>query len=219
MIYPLIGLMGPAGAGKSTVAKLFARYHGYSIKSFADGVRDELATAIRKNDFPFGCPKFEMPNDVPAETLVYSKPTPRDLRAALQWWGTDYRRREDIGYWLKSIYLHPYQPTVIDDVRFYNEALFVLAHGGTLVLVRGRQAEGVPAHASENWATVWRMLQRLHEAETHEWSLDLHSPGHIIPHFHMLTCNNTGTLEELASKVKVLERLAAEHTLQLVSNV
>ncbi len=78
------------------------------------------------------------------------------IRRLLQWWGTEYRRRQDPDYWVKaweSAY-RQLQSTIrhilVDDVRFPNEAQVIRRNGGVLVRVERAGFNGANDHSSEN---------------------------------------------------------------------
>ncbi len=95
-------------------------------------------------------------------------------RTLLQWWGTEYRRKEDDNYWVKrlaeQIELEKPQIALITDMRFPNEMLFVKQYGETVRVDR----DGLPpsTHASET---------ALADTSDEDWSIIL---------------DNNGTLEE-----------------------
>jgi hypothetical protein len=46
-----------------------------------------------------------------------------DFRPLLQWWGTEFRRKQDENYWINKWILtaNRFQNVIVDDIRFYNE--------------------------------------------------------------------------------------------------
>jgi hypothetical protein len=85
-------------------------------------------------------------------------------RTILQWWGTDYRRAQDVNYWVRQLMerLNREQPDValITDVRFPNEVDAIHRAGGLVVKVTRTTAPDivVPGHASEDsldGCSVW----------------------------------------------------------------
>jgi len=77
------------------------------------------------------------------------------MRTLLQWWGTDYRRKEDEDYWINShketydeFLSDPENIAICDDVRFPNELKYVSRLGG-LNLWLERTTDNSQAHSSE----------------------------------------------------------------------
>jgi hypothetical protein len=118
----LIGLAGPAGVGKDTVADYLVTNHGFTKFSFSDPLYEEVAQA-------FGIDKALLydreKKEQPMEGLNYWFCTDKDFqrmmfkllaadgvkypgdwwpspRWVLQRWGTDYRRAQDPEYWIKK---------------------------------------------------------------------------------------------------------------------
>jgi hypothetical protein len=143
----LIGLIGPAGAGKSTVAKAITYWvPGAIIRPMAYPLK-EMLRALGLTD---------------AQLNGAGKGTPCDLlhgqtpRHAMQTLGTEWGRQmihPDL--WLRAWETHvsrqmPFGLTIIaDDVRFRNEACAIRQRNGVLWRVSGRAID-MPDHASEN---------------------------------------------------------------------
>jgi energy-coupling factor transporter ATP-binding protein EcfA2 len=156
----LVGLVGEAGIGKSTLALELKNILGGStqIWSFGQSLRLEISRHIEKED-------GYLPNNIPDNarqgyldvmedsTKLYTKPTSPNIRALLQWWGTDYRRQDDPAYWLRywaSQYPMNARHVIVDDVRFLNEAdLIYLFGGNTVRLKRDGFARTPGVHVSE----------------------------------------------------------------------
>ncbi len=174
----IIGLTGPAGCGKDTVAAYLRDHAGYRVRAFADALRAEV------------CSAFALP--IEALTDRASKETPSDLlsmrfcsdqefvavmasldgldetfgdcrefwaqhrspRAIMQAWGTDYRRkRSRDDYWLRQ-WLYGWQHGlgglhVVPDVRFANEAELIREYGGEVWKVTRPGTGLINSHASE----------------------------------------------------------------------
>jgi hypothetical protein len=130
MIKPqIIGLAGPAGCGKDTVAQLLATHLGFSHFAFADALRVEVceafgidASLLTRRDTK------ELPNPALAlercrdfgfvgavvarvkglqgfdQALAHVMHAPRSPRQTMQWWGTDYRRQHSgMSYWTRTL--------------------------------------------------------------------------------------------------------------------
>ena len=130
----VLGLTGYAGSGKDyTYAHLKETYDGQVARlAFADGVRHEIEDILAR-------PNSEIGKILPA---LWEKPYPPEVRALLQWWGTEFRRAQDPDYWVKKGIerLEEYESVGIDlavvtDVRFANEAQAIKEIGGLVVEV------------------------------------------------------------------------------------
>lgn len=160
--FPIIGLCGLAGAGKSTVARHLADKHGYALVPFA-GPLKAMSRA-------FGLTHREMAGDLkeaPCETLCGKTP-----RQFMQWLGTEFGRdmigpeiwvnawkrgieqvAADSTYEQRSRW-HGRPLIVSDDVRFANEAAAVRALGGVVLRIErpGAGSASGAGHASEGFA-------------------------------------------------------------------
>jgi hypothetical protein len=160
----LIGLAGPAGVGKDTIADYLVETHAFTKFSFSDSLYEEVAAA-------FGIDKAMLyvreTKEQPMEALQYWYCTDkvfqnvmwraaRDAghyyvqdkwfspREILQWWGTEYRRKQDPEYWIKkaALFAEAYLRNAASDpdtyrgglvncsVRFPNERAFVEMYKG-----------------------------------------------------------------------------------------
>lgn len=206
----IIGLCGYAGAGKDTVGDLLATHAGFRKIAFADALRDELVEAFHVERMVFTRAEFkhqpmaelalerttslgfigavlqhlgETEPGVPVAVQLKLGRTPRQV---MQWWGTQYRRRENTGYWTRivrdSITDHMRQGHehnfVVTDVRFDNEATTLRNMGGVLWQV---PRTGVDAATTP---------EGTHESATDGAEF---APEVVIP--------NTGTLRELQQAV------------------
>jgi cytidylate kinase len=122
----IIGLTGPAGCGKDTVALLLATHLRFSALAFADALRSEVCNGFRidlslltRRDLkeqPTAELALERCVDnafigvmlkhfcVNGEHAAQALVVPRSARQIMQWWGTEYRRhtvRED--YWTRTL--------------------------------------------------------------------------------------------------------------------
>ena len=126
---PVIFAFGhTARCGKDTAvnAIIAARGDKYDIRryAFADALKEEIAG----REFEL-CMKHN----------VKYEPDNKH-RALLQWWGTEYRRAQDPYYWVNKVKdkISEDKPGIalISDLRFLNEAVFVLANDGITVNVK-----------------------------------------------------------------------------------
>lgn len=98
-------------------------------------------------------------NFIPASLQSTPNPEVNDLlpygkhAALLQWWGTEYRRKQDSDYWVKKCMskIDTEMPhiAVITDVRFTNEAEAVRKAGGYNVRVSRKNTDGTPYVAKD----------------------------------------------------------------------
>ena len=140
----VLGLAGKAGAGKDFVYDVLGRYFAAQRIAFADGVRLEVEAAHPDLD-------------------VWTKPYDEETREILQWWGTDYRRKQDPNYWVHkgvqriNAAARFYELVVVTDIRFANEAAAIEELGGMVAEVYAHDevrrerlgGELPPEHASE----------------------------------------------------------------------
>lgn len=163
----IIGLTGLAGVGKDTVADLLVTHCGFRKLAFADALRGELAASfgidlrlltdpatkntptpaltLRKGDSRAFADaviaaytlRGEAPK-APAEWTAFLD-EPRSPRRMMQWWATEYRRRQSARYWTQQLAarLIAYRRDgglrfVITDCRFDNEVDTLRAMGGRI---------------------------------------------------------------------------------------
>jgi len=148
--YNIVGISGPIGSGKDTVANWIARnsHQQYNIVSFATPLRD-AAKAM------FGWSDFQLQDRVAKEQVdPFWGFSPR---TALQLLGTEYGRqklRDDV--WIlaakrkvdqnHSVGIH----TVIQDVRFQNEDEFVRSYPNHLrIYMDSNESHPTSTHVSE----------------------------------------------------------------------
>lgn len=167
-----IGLVGPIGCGKSTAAKILRDKHGFVILSFASALRHEVAEVTLHGK--------EIPNDLIYEsrrgnallqelaTLLgevsslpidqtardpYFKPTHAKMRRIMQLWGTEFRRDQDVNYWVNKLaldmgsFISEGRSVVCDDVRFFgNEMIF---HNHWYIWDQALEEKSATGHVSE----------------------------------------------------------------------
>lgn len=160
----VIGLHGRIGSGKDALAEVLVKEFGFTRVAFGDAVKREAEDTIRNwrtvdmNVFPlhiraileraFSTSDFEGP---------WRKPTSSDMRELLQWWGTEYRRRQDPDYWVEAPRLGKLPKKVVfTDVRFVNEMATVKALGGEAWMIERDVDLDSPAaeHISEQLADL-----------------------------------------------------------------
>jgi len=175
----IIGLTGPAGCGKDTVALLLATHLGFSHMAFADALRDEVVGAFgidgslltrrdsketptltlaleRCSNLGFVGAVIGRVKGLP-DAITHVMQAPRSPRQIMQWWGTEYRRAHSGDhYWTRTLThrVHTQQQNqqwrhVISDVRFPNEAAAVRALGGVIWQVKRPDLRLDKTHSSE----------------------------------------------------------------------
>lgn len=146
----LIGLTGPAGCGKDTTADLLVAGRGFVKMAFADALRAEVCAAF---DVPMSYLTDRETKEHPISALSICRcadagfrramagqlsAAPRSPRQIMQWWGTEYRRAQNVKYWthlavLRIVSLHMEgHPVVVTDVRFPDEAEVIRSLGGVI---------------------------------------------------------------------------------------
>jgi len=142
----LVALSGVAGSGKSTAAQWLVDRHRFVLSKFADPIKVMLKSLGLGDEHITGDLK-----EVPCDLLQGKTP-----RFAMQTLGTDWGR--DMlggGMWvdlwskMAAESLGRYGRVVVDDCRFANEGLAVLALGGHVVRVEGRSSPIEGSHQSE----------------------------------------------------------------------
>lgn len=175
----LIGLTGPAGSGKDTVADYLCAAHGFSRYAYADPLRLEIAAAFCINvDLLLDRERKEKPTDLLAleccsdpfflasindkRWIQHSITLPRSPRWIMQAWGTDYRRQHNgQDYWIRQaenaiadMDRAGITRVVITDVRFEDEAEFVRSKGGQVWLLHRPDLLAVNPHVSERGVAI-----------------------------------------------------------------
>lgn len=206
----LIGILGPAGSGKTTVGKILVEKYDYKQLAYADALKDVASVmfgwdrkllegdtnesrAFRETTDDFWSKKFNM--------LV----TPRIMMKHL---GTEVLREclnKDIWVMIMERRLQNHDKVVITDVRFKNEIKLINSLDGKLVEVFRDPVPDyyyVAKHAnsySEHMAC--RMMQQHHpDVHSSEWEwIGTKTHGQI---------SNNGTIQDLESAVdKMLDVL------------
>ena len=163
----IIGLVGKARCGKTTLAEHWERRFGFEIISFADPLKEMMGYALPANRPPLEL--LYWPGAVPDAVSAGKEPDWRELlyvrrtpftRWLLQFVGTDVVRDGiDKNYWAKQgarrIIASKFanKNVVIPDLRFENEALIVQRLFGQIIKIERAESSGAIeaglAHRSE----------------------------------------------------------------------
>lgn len=147
----LLGLIGPAGSGKSAIAEYLMHDHCFEVVAFADALKEGLAEML--------CVPRELLEDraQKEQPIDWLGRSPRELMQTL---GTEWgRKMVHPDLWVRALDRRLqewgcFNPDiddriVVSDVRFENEAAWVISRGGLLWEIYGRAASDVRAHESE----------------------------------------------------------------------
>ena len=172
----VVGLTGPMGSGKDTVADLLTTHCGAHKLAFADALRGEIEDAFNiervfltrreTKEHPLSALalahcldsafvgrmliQHQQFNDGPLDLNA-----PRSPRQIMQWWGTEYRRKDDTFYWVRKLSQelaeHKPKHVVISDIRELHEAAYVKRSEGHLLKVirPGLAEDATSSHSSE----------------------------------------------------------------------
>ncbi len=166
-----IGILGPASAGKDTVADMFVEFFGGVVRkrAFADALYAEVAEAFEVSEDYLRYRKWkEKPSlrlsprfclddafiQVCREVGV-SVMSALSPRRVLELWGTEYRRAQDADYWVRRL-MEKDGDMVISDVRFANELQVVTVP----LIIRRPGHEVLRDHRSD---TLWRRVEGVPE--------------------------------------------------------
>lgn len=170
----LIGISGKAGAGKSEASEFLGSIHMYIRQSFAASLKSAV-------NYLFGASVMDKSAPVPDFEVV----TAREL---YQFFGTEICRNlfgPNFFVWNEASYHksypeHPYTRVVYDDVRFQEEADWILECGGTLIHLTRKGADGkvgITDHASEQGyqttSNLYRKGENYFEIENNGTVFDL----------------------------------------------
>ncbi|KII34883.1 hypothetical protein NL64_06385 [Pseudomonas fluorescens] len=143
----LIGLIGKARVGKDTAAEHLHMWHMFNRYAFAAPLKDMLSAA-------FGHDIGEADGAAKEQVIDWLGKSPRQLTQLLGTeWGRNCVHPQLWTLLAEQQWIHCQRGLshglVISDVRFDNEAEWILQQGGTLIEITRGTAAPVNAHASE----------------------------------------------------------------------
>jgi hypothetical protein len=150
----LVGLTGPAGAGKDSVADHLCAHYGFVRAAFADPIRNMLAQLLEDVGVDHAVMTEQHLKEAPIPVLF-----DKSARNLMQTLGTEWGRTcigPDV--WVRVLETSTglmagvpvHDRIVVTDVRFANEAEMIKRYGGEMLAVRRCERHLLPAsHISE----------------------------------------------------------------------
>lgn len=194
----VFAVSGKAQSGKGVFAAV-GKTMGMEELSFAMALKQECAAFLNKLEIPYRTINLWGSNAEKDELLFYTHSLERadilypgashffidrskitvsffqfSSRALLQWWGTEYRRKQAPDYWVQKVLAQiaakPTTSFVISDLRFKNEAIACRAAGHILVRVdRPDTRIAHSEHSSERDLDDWD-----------DWDLHLENTSSLV---------------------------------------
>ena len=146
----IVGITGAAGSGKDTAAQALATLGSFRLLSFAMPIKAMISTA-----FGFSAENWE-DRDWKESTIEEIGRSPRQMAQTL---GTEWGRElihQDIWVIATANAIHqvhsknPHINFVIPDVRFENEARWIMNQGGVIIEITREGILQVERHSSED---------------------------------------------------------------------
>lgn len=181
MITTLIGFTGRQYVGKSTMAHNFAKQSTFSVYAYADPLKESLSVLT-------GLPLKHFTDPILKRGLVPG--TNVTCRELMQKYATDFvREMIHPDYWvirMKERLPYAGKYVIIDDIRFDNEAQFILDNGGIIIKLTRNDSPRTDTHKSENGISeeLIDLCIEIPEGEIQAYnyvSSELRSLGVLIP--------------------------------------
>ena len=185
---PDISLSGPMRSGKTTCQDYLVKEYGYTPMSFAYAIKVQVARGINTSLHASDLDK---------------EPLKSRVRGILQYWGNEFRRKEDPDYWVGKLSRRLWQtkedepdtPVVIADTRFKNE----------LALLKGRGFKTVRLEMSDQDVKTYFLSQPEYSGVEFQerWS---HQSEHDLDeeNFDYYVKSERGKVEELIGRMDIL---------------
>jgi hypothetical protein len=159
----LIGICGRAGTGKTAAADYLMAKHRFEVAAFADEIKDLLALHFETLGLDYANLHEPALKNAPLPGLAFV-PGPVTARMLMQTLG-DWGRSIDPDWWVNALAHRvglqsdaqgslasatPIHDRIcISDVRYPNEAKWLIERGGVLIRLHRAQIEPVRLHSSE----------------------------------------------------------------------
>lgn len=151
MIPKLIGIAGPARAGKDTIGTYLKDYHGFKGVFFAEPLKEGVRVM-------FGLTDAQLYGDEKEKPVDWLGHTPRHV---LQTLGTDWGREmihNDVWLLVAQRKINDLMgegySVVVTDVRFENETKLIRDMGGSIWHVQREDRPQVEKHVSESGVNI-----------------------------------------------------------------
>ncbi len=147
----LIGLMGYAGVGKSTVARILCEEHGFVAPHIAAPIKAMLGALLRTAGYDAQTIDRFIDGDLKRAVIPELGLTATEAQQTIGDWGREARPDLWLSLWLAKAdaILAGGGRVVQESVRFADEAAAIKARGGILIEVRRPGYGPLSGHASE----------------------------------------------------------------------